>query len=148
MGRLVMQQSDALPPYRSTESKSKGGAQEMYVTYDLKQTTRGGTAIYPKVKRVYIAGDVKDWTIGTFRKRSRREVYGVKIEYEKTRPNHERRAFTAHRGARTYQVEAAHLGPTTQHFTQIVQLPPDAQHINFYTHELPARYRAALQDIE
>jgi hypothetical protein len=34
----------------------------MYVTYDVRQKTRGGgSAIYPKVKRVYIAGDVKTW---------------------------------------------------------------------------------------
>ena len=33
----------------------------MYVTYDLEQQTRGGgSAIYPKVKRVYIAGDVSN----------------------------------------------------------------------------------------
>ena len=32
--------------YRSTESKYKGGAHEMYVTYDLEQRTRGGHAIY------------------------------------------------------------------------------------------------------
>src|SRR5689334_19774172 len=43
--------------YRPTEAKYKGGAQEMYVTYDLPQATRSGDgALYPKVKRVYIAG--------------------------------------------------------------------------------------------
>jgi hypothetical protein len=42
--------------YRSTDSK--GGAHEMYVTYDLEQKTRGGeSALYHKVKRVYIAGE-------------------------------------------------------------------------------------------
>ena len=47
-------------PYRPTESKYKGGAHEMYITYDLKQKTRGGESrLYPKVKRVYIAGDIK-----------------------------------------------------------------------------------------
>jgi hypothetical protein len=45
--------------YRPTESKYKGGADEMYVTYDLEQKARSdGRAIYPKVKRVYIAGQV------------------------------------------------------------------------------------------
>jgi hypothetical protein len=39
--------------YRSTESKYKGGARQMYVTYDLEQKTRGGqSARYHKVKRV------------------------------------------------------------------------------------------------
>ncbi len=39
--------------YRPTESKYKGGASEMYVTYDVDRKTRGGgTASYPKVKRV------------------------------------------------------------------------------------------------
>ncbi|HVZ39409.1 MAG TPA: hypothetical protein VHI13_09040 [Candidatus Kapabacteria bacterium] len=47
--------------YRSTESKYKGGATEMYVTYDLDQKNRGGSSsTRPKVKRVYIAGDVKE----------------------------------------------------------------------------------------
>jgi hypothetical protein len=43
------------PSYRRTEAKYKGGAHEMYVTYDLEQRTRGAkTAVYPKIKRVYI----------------------------------------------------------------------------------------------
>ena len=64
--------------YRPTESKYKGGASEMYVTYDLEQKTRGGgSAWLPKVKRVYIAGDVTGWEVGEFRKRSGREVHGV-----------------------------------------------------------------------
>lgn len=54
--------------YRSTESQFKGHADKMYVTYDLEQKTRGGgSATYPKVKRVYIAGDVKEWKVGTFK---------------------------------------------------------------------------------
>ncbi len=56
--------------YKSTESKYKGGAKEMYVTYDIQQKTRGETRVlYPKVKRVYIAGNVKRWQVGTFEKR-------------------------------------------------------------------------------
>ena len=52
--------------YKTTESKYKGGATEMYVTYDLWQATRGdSSALYPKVKRVYIAGHVTDWHVGT-----------------------------------------------------------------------------------
>src|SRR5258708_14337471 len=69
--------------YKSTESKYKGGAQEMFVTYALWQDTRGeGQALYPKVKRVYIAGDVKDWHVGTFKKRTGSAGHGVKIDYE------------------------------------------------------------------
>ena len=72
--------------YRATESKYKGGAKEMYVTYDLEQKTRGeSTATYPKVKRVYIAGDVTDWQAGTFTKQSGKDVFGVKIEYQQQR---------------------------------------------------------------
>src|SRR5438093_374200 len=95
----------ARDPYRPTEAKYKGRAREMYVTYDLEQKTRGGgTAIYPKVKRVYIAGDVKDWAAGTFAKRSGRNAHGVKIEYEQSRAGYQRRAFTATRGGKAYQV--------------------------------------------
>src|SRR5512147_2040936 len=89
--------------YRSTESKYKGGAQEMYVTYDVKQKTRSGdTRLYPKVKRVYIAGDVKDWKTGNIKKKSGRTVYGVAIEYEQSRKAAQRNGFTAQRGKASY----------------------------------------------
>jgi hypothetical protein len=91
--------------YRPTESKFKGGASEMYVTYDLEQKTRsGGRAVYPKVKRVYIAGNVKDWTLGRALKKSGREVYGVRIEYERSRAGYRRRPFRARRGGTRYDV--------------------------------------------
>ncbi len=49
----------------------KGGAKDMYITYDLDQRTRGGgSALLPKLKRVYIAGDVEGWMLGDFRKGS------------------------------------------------------------------------------
>src|SRR5437773_5317501 len=97
--------------YRPTESKYKGGASEMYVTYDLEQRTRGSrTATYPKVKRVYIAGDVKDWSVGMFRKRTGREVRGVRVEYEQSRRPYGRRAFSATPGSRHYDVRPASVG--------------------------------------
>ena len=71
--------------YRSTEAKYKGGAQEMYVTYDLHQKTRGAqSALYHKVRRVYIAGDVTNWRTGQVRKRTGREVHGLRIESSRT----------------------------------------------------------------
>lgn len=89
------------PPhrYRPTETKLKGGAEQMYITYDLWQETRGdGRALYPKVRRVYIAGKVKGWQIGTFEKRSGKQVPGVKIVYEQSRSGHVRKGYTARRG--------------------------------------------------
>jgi hypothetical protein len=81
-----MMQRTQTDRYRPTEAKYKGGAEEMYVTYDLPQKTRGETmALYPKVKRVYIAGNVKEWQVGTFAKRSGRKVHGMKIAYEQSR---------------------------------------------------------------
>lgn len=72
--------------YKASESKYKGRAKELYVTYDLKQLTLGGcSALYPKVKRVYIAGDVRHWKTGTVKKRSGQSVHGVAINYEQTR---------------------------------------------------------------
>lgn len=42
---------------------------------ELDQKTRGGgSATYLKVKRIYIAGNVKNWQVGTVRKRTGREV--------------------------------------------------------------------------
>jgi hypothetical protein len=71
--------------YRPTESKYKGTAHEMYVAYELPQRTRGGkSALFPKVKRVYIAGDIEGWKLGDFPKRSGREVHGMLIDYQLT----------------------------------------------------------------
>ena len=86
MGNRVMTNPRTKRRYRSTESKYKGGAHEMYVTYDLHQNTRGAqSALYHQVSRVYIAGDVTNWRTVQVRKRTGREVNGLRIEYEQTR---------------------------------------------------------------
>lgn len=95
---------------RPTESKYKGGADEKYITYDLEQKTRGGGSVpYPKVKRIYIAGKVKDWKVGSFKKKSGRKVYGVQITYQQTRESYGREKYSARRGEVTYQVKQLKL---------------------------------------
>jgi hypothetical protein len=134
--------------YSPTESKYKGGAREMYVTYDLDQRTRGGgTALYPKVKRVYIAGDVKDWQVGRFKKRTGREVYGVKIEYEQTRTAARRTGYTGRRGETTYAVSPSRMPAGKTTFTQIVEVPDKAENVRFHERELPPTYKRAIQSI-
>ncbi|HVU11990.1 MAG TPA: hypothetical protein VHD90_11970 [Phototrophicaceae bacterium] len=134
--------------YKSTESKYKGGAQEMYVTYDLIQETRGDHhALYPKVTRVYIAGDVKDWHVGDFTKRTGKAVHGVKIDYEQSRGGYARKGYTAKRGGTEYQVQPTQIPAGKSHFSKIVEVPSDAQNVAFHQHNLPQRYQAALQDI-
>jgi hypothetical protein len=135
--------------YRPTEAQYKGGGDEMYVTYDLEQRTRGGHAIYPKVKRVYIAGDVTGWQTGRMQKRTGRQVHGVRVEYEQRRQGYRRRGYSARRGATGYTVGETAVAPTAQHFTQIVEVPEHARNLHFYRagSELPPRYREALQRI-
>lgn len=134
--------------YRATESKYKGGAEEMYVTYDVEQPTRGdGTVLYPKVKRVYVAGDVKDWQIGTFTKKSGRTVHGVKVDYAQRRQGYQRKAYRATRAATTYAVPPAKVGATASTFSQIVEIPPDARNVKFHSKKLPAKYQTALQKV-
>ncbi len=136
--------------YHPTESKYQGGAHQMYVTYDLEQRTRGAqSAIYPKVKRVYIAGDVKGWNAGAVCKRTGREVHGVRIEYEQTRQRYRRKAYAAQRGRTGYAVAPASVGSTCQRFIQVVEVPQRACNVHFYPQhaELPAKYREALQRI-
>jgi hypothetical protein len=136
--------------YRPTESKYKGGAHEMYVTYDLEQKTRGGgSATYPKVKRVYIAGDVKGWKAGTVQKRTGRQVHGVRIEYEQSRKRYHRGSYTAERGETAYEVAPASVGSTSQKFVQVVEVPKDARHVHFYSDasRVPQKYRHALQHV-
>src|SRR5262245_50876829 len=135
--------------YRPTESKYKGGASEMYVTYDLDQKTRGGAiATYPKVKRVYIAGTVKGWKVGLVRKKSGRQVHGVRIEYEQGRSGYRRQRYKAERGDTTYTVGPTRVGPASQPFAQVVEIPERARNAHFYTAaRLPAKYRHALQNV-
>src|SRR5262245_12142665 len=121
MGRWTMMEATK-HRYKSTESKYKGGAEEMYVTYDLCQETRGdGRALYPKVKRVYIAGNVKNWQVGTFKKRTGKEVYGVKIDYEQSREGYSRKGYTAHRGDTEYRVAPTKVSRGKSGFSQIVE---------------------------
>lgn len=123
--------------YTPTEEKYKGGAEEHYVTYDLEQETRGGgTADYPKVKRVYVPGSVEDWDVGEHEKESDRTVFGVKVTYTTTREG-----FEAEREGTQYGVQEAE---TT--FTKIVELPEDAKNVEFRD-RLPEKYEDALQDV-
>ncbi|TLM78145.1 hypothetical protein ACONUD_18110 [Microbulbifer harenosus] len=136
--------------YQSTESKYKGGAKEMYVTYDLEQATRGeGSATYPKVKRVYIAGDVTGRDVGHFEKQSGSKVFGVKVEYERTREGYHRSGYTAERSdtGTEYEVKPTRVEESSSQFSQIVELPENAENIQFREGDLPEKYRSALQDV-
>jgi len=136
--------------YRPTESKYKGGAEDMFVTYDLDQKTRGGgQASYPKVKRVYIAGDVKGWKAGSVQKRSGRAVRGVRIEYEQSRARYRRQSFAAKRGETVYEVAPASVPATSQRFVQVMEVPEGARNMHFYADagRLPEKYRHALQHV-
>ena len=69
--------------------------------------TRGTqNAIYHKVKRVYITGEVTDWRTGLIREKTGREVHGLRIEYERNRKGYRRREYAAHRGETKYLVES------------------------------------------
>ena len=136
--------------YTPTESKYQGGADEKYITYDLEQRTRGDdTARYPKVKRVYVSGDVTGAEVGTFEKQTGREVFGMRVRYEQTREGYERRGYQATRSdtGTTYDVPPARVEGSTQRFERIEELPEDARNIRF-REELPDRYASALQDVK
>jgi hypothetical protein len=122
----------------------------MYLTYDLEQRTRGGgSALIPKSKRVYIAGDVKGWQLGEFRRRSGREVHGVRIEYEQSRRPYRRAGYRATRGRTQYEVPPAGVEATTQRFAQVVELPAKARNVQFHNdaNGLPEPYRHATQNV-
>jgi hypothetical protein len=137
--------------YRPTESKYKGGAAEMYVTYDLEQRTRGGGhALYPKVKRVYIAGDLVDWRAGSdLRKRTGKQVKGVRLQYRQSCERYRRGPYDAKRGKTKCEASSAAVGETSQLFTQIVEVPERAENVHFYSsaETLPAKYKEALQNV-
>lgn len=141
-----------MPEYTPTEAKYKGGAEQKLITYDLPQKTRGGgTADYPKVKRVYVAGEVEDFSVGDFEKKSGRKVHGAKLELKQSREGYERSGYTAERGdtGKEYEVSGSEVPPTEQRFTKIVELPEDAKNVQYFDSEsdLPERYRSALQDV-
>ncbi len=134
--------------YKATETKYKGGAKDMYVTYDISQMTRGGReATYHKVKRVYIAGTVKTWHLGTFTNRAGRPVHGIKIEYEQRRAGYSRRPYGATRGRTTYRVSPARVSRGASTFSKIVEVPSAARNIRFHRGQLPRQYLGALQAV-
>lgn len=134
--------------YKPTESKYKGGAHEMYVTYDIPRKTSAGPATHvPKVKRIYISGRVKSWHLGNYAKRTGCKVHGVKIEYAQTRGSYERRPYSAKRGTTTYKVTPAKVASSASKFTTIVEVPKDARNVHFYSSKLPRRYQTTLQRV-
>jgi hypothetical protein len=146
MGGLMM--TATTRPYKATAAQYKGGAAERYITYDLWQATRGERqALYPKVKRVYIAGNITDWRVGEFEKRSGKKVHGVKIAYEQRRAGYTRQEYTATRGTTRYRVSPAYVGESTARFAKIVEVPKEAQNVQFHTGRLPEKYHGALQDV-
>jgi len=143
-----MKQAIARKHYHPTESKYKGGADIMYITYELKQKTRGGnTALYPKVKRVYVPGEVQDWKVGIFTKRTGKKVRGVKIDYEKEREGYHRKPFAAHRGRTNYRVMPTDVEPTSTTFSHIVEVPSHAINVKFVKSRLPQKFSHALQRV-
>ena len=134
--------------YKATETRYKGGAKDMFVTYDISQMTRGGhNATYHKVKRVYIAGTVKTWHLGTFSNRAGRPVHGIKIEYEQRRAGYSRKPYGARRGSTTYRVSPARVSRGVSNFSKIVEVPPAARNIRFHRGNLPRQYQSALQAV-
>jgi hypothetical protein len=136
--------------HHSTESKYKGGAHDKFVIYDLEQRTRGDNmAIYPKVRRVFISGNIKKWELGHFRKNSGHEVYGVRIIYEQICKVYRRVGFEAKRGQTEDSVNSAETPPSSQEFTQIVEVPEEATNVHFYAdkNELPEKYQTVIQDV-
>ncbi len=120
----------------------------MYVTYDLAQETRGNRRrLYPKVKRIYLAGEVRAWRLGTLQKRTGRRAHGLKVEYEQSREAYERKAYTAARGRTAYRVSPARVHRSASRFVKIIEVPKEARNIRFHARGLPQRYRSALQDV-
>jgi len=120
----------------------------MYVTYDLKRETRSGTTTAtPRVKRIYIAGRVKNWHVGNYAKRTGRKVHGVKIEYTQTRGSYQRTPYSAKRGGTNYKVGPAKVASSDSKFTTIVELPKTAHNVHFYSSKLPHKYASTLQRV-
>ncbi len=130
--------------YNSIESEYKTRSRNMFITYDLEQRTRNGnTAIYPKIKRVYIAGNIKDWKVGRMHKKSGREVRGISITYEQTRKGYDHKNFEFKCDNIKYEIPTSIVSITYQEFTQIVEVPDNAKNMRFFADvsELPNKYK-------
>jgi len=137
--------------YRPAEAKYKGGAEEIYVTYDIEQKTRGGGhALNAKVKRVYIAGHLLDCRLGSdWRNRMGRRVHGLRIDYERSRAGYRRAACTATRGGVACDAPPTRTAAAKQRFTRIVELPEKAVHVRFYrpNKRMPGKHMSAPQAV-
>ena len=73
----------------------------------------------------------------------------MRIEYEQSRQAYRRGAYTGTRGHTEYEVPATGVVATIQRFAQVVELPQEAQNIQFHTaaKDLPEPYRHARQRI-
>jgi len=102
-----------------------------------------------KLKGVYIAGAVSDWRTGLVRKRTWRELHGLRIEYEQTPKGFRRSGYTAQRGETRYPVAPGTVAATAQRFVQVVEIPTGARNVHFYSDqaELPSKYEQALQKV-
>lgn len=119
---------------------------DLYVTFDIEETSSSGHRVLePHARRVSIGGEVKEWQVGDFRRRSGREVHGIRIHYEQTRKGYLREGFTATRGGITYEVPSTDVEPGTSMFTHIVELPVRARNVQLHRGALPRRYREALR---
>jgi len=92
---------------------------------------------------------VKDWKTGVVRKKTGREVHGVRIEYEQSRKGYQRgdTRRTEVRRNIAYSPQPSKRAPDV--FAQVVEIAKRARNVRFYSDhaELPVEYRQALQRV-
>jgi hypothetical protein len=71
----------------------------------------------------------------------------VKIEYEQSREEYERKGYTATRGRTKYAVAPTEAKASTSTFSEVVEVPKNAQNIRFHLRKPPEKYQAAVQDV-
>lgn len=141
-----MASSSSQHEIRAEQPRYPTTVSDLYVTYDIEEVTASGQrTLEPHARRVSIGGEVREWQVGDFRRRSGREVHGIRIHYEQSRKGYLRDGFTATRGGITYEVPSTDVEPGTSMFTHIVELPVRARNVQLHRGALPRRYREALR---
>lgn len=105
-----------------------------YVTYDLKQQEDAHEPLVSHhVEEVHLPDQPASWEVGVFEHPSGKKAYGVRFDYT-TPPE-------------AGSWEATHEEPSvTSIRSKIVEIPANAENVQFYEDHLPEEYQEAHRD--
>ena len=119
---------------------------DLYITFDVKESAGDLVALFPKVKKVHITGEVKGWMVGIFRRvygKRRRKFMGVKIEFDQIRKRYLQNSGYSTTSLPSNEAlnQPRKISETRSTVSTIIEVPANAENIQFRIGTLPERYQ-------